>query len=93
VSRGQSDGSLRPHSRLSRPEPRLFLPSRSSIVLMRLSGPLPDPLFLRKSDSAGNRTRISGSVASNSDHCTTEAVLNLNQGTKIGNEQGVRLET
>jgi hypothetical protein len=28
--------------------------------------PLPDPLLLSKSDSAGNRTRTSGSVARNS---------------------------
>jgi hypothetical protein len=39
VSRGQRDGSLRPYSRLSRPEPLLFLPSSSPIVLTRLSGP------------------------------------------------------
>jgi hypothetical protein len=31
-------------------------------------GPLPDPLLLRKSGSGGNRTRISGSVARNSNH-------------------------
>jgi hypothetical protein len=37
--------------------------------------PVPDPLLLRKSGSAGNRTRISGSVARNSDHQTTKAVL------------------
>jgi hypothetical protein len=30
--------------------------------------PVPDPLLPRKSDSAGNRTRTSGSVARNSDH-------------------------
>jgi hypothetical protein len=30
--------------------------------------PVPDTLLLRKSDSAGNRTRTSGSVARNSDH-------------------------
>jgi hypothetical protein len=30
--------------------------------------PVPDQLLLRKSDSTGNRTRISGSVARNSDH-------------------------
>jgi hypothetical protein len=30
--------------------------------------PVPDPLLLRKSGSAGNRTRSSGSVARNSDH-------------------------
>jgi hypothetical protein len=38
VSRGQCQGSPRPYSRLSRPEPLLYLPSSSSIVLMRLSG-------------------------------------------------------
>jgi hypothetical protein len=30
--------------------------------------PVPDPLLLRKSGSAGNLTRTSGSVARNSDH-------------------------
>jgi hypothetical protein len=30
--------------------------------------PVPDPLLLRKSGSAGNRTRTSGSAARNSDH-------------------------
>jgi hypothetical protein len=49
-------------------EPLLYLSSSSSIVPKRLSGPIPDPLLLRKSGSAGNRTRTSGSVASNSDH-------------------------
>jgi hypothetical protein len=37
--------------------------------------PIPDPLLLRKSGSAGNRTRTSGPVARNSDHWTTEAVV------------------
>jgi hypothetical protein len=41
--RGQRDGSLRPYSRLSRPEPLLFLPSNSSVVLTRLSGPRSRP--------------------------------------------------
>jgi hypothetical protein len=36
--------------------------------------PVPDPLLLRKSGSARNRTRASGSVDRNSDHWTTEAV-------------------
>jgi hypothetical protein len=36
--------------------------------------PVPDPLLFRKSGSAGNRTRTSGSVTKNSDHETTEAV-------------------
>jgi hypothetical protein len=68
VSRGQLDESLRPYSRISRPEPLLFIPSNSSTVLTRLSGPVPESLLFRKSGSAGNRTRISGSVARNSDH-------------------------
>jgi hypothetical protein len=34
----------------------------------------PDPLLLRRSGRAGNRTWTSGSVARNSDHWTTEAV-------------------
>jgi hypothetical protein len=60
-------GSLWPYSRVSRPQPLIFLPSSSSIALTRLSGPRSRPL-LRKSGSAGNRTRTSGSVARNSDH-------------------------
>jgi hypothetical protein len=36
--------------------------------------PVPDPLLLRKSGSAGNRTRTSRTVTNNSDHKTTEAV-------------------
>jgi hypothetical protein len=36
--------------------------------------PVPEPLLLRKSGSAGTRTRTSGSVASNSNYWTTEAV-------------------
>jgi hypothetical protein len=39
--------------------------------------PVTDPPLLRKSGSAGNRTSTSGSVARNSDHYTTEAVLRL----------------
>jgi hypothetical protein len=35
---------------------------------------VPDTLLLRKSGSSGNLNRISGSVARNSDHQTTEAV-------------------
>jgi hypothetical protein len=36
--RGQHNGSLRPYSRFSRPEPLLFLSSSSSIVFTRLIG-------------------------------------------------------
>jgi hypothetical protein len=55
VPRGQRDKSLRLYSRLSRPELLLFLPSSSSVVLTRLSGPRsrPSTFFC----SAGNRTR------------------------------------
>jgi hypothetical protein len=38
MSRGQRDGSLRPYSQFSGPEPLPFLPSSSSVVLTRLSG-------------------------------------------------------
>jgi hypothetical protein len=44
VPRGQRGKSLRPCSRLSRPEPLLFLPSSSSVVLTRLSGPCSRPI-------------------------------------------------
>jgi hypothetical protein len=39
--------------------------------------PVPDPLLLRKSGSARNRTRTYANVARNSDHKTTEAVYFL----------------
>jgi hypothetical protein len=39
--------------------------------------PVADPLLLRKSGSAGNRTLASGSVARNSDHWTTEEVEDM----------------
>jgi hypothetical protein len=39
--------------------------------------PVADPLLLRKSGNAGNRTQTSGSVARDSDHQTTEAVYFL----------------
>jgi hypothetical protein len=48
MSRGQRGGSLRLYSRFSRPEPLLFLPSSSSIVLTRLSGPRSGPTTSQK---------------------------------------------
>jgi hypothetical protein len=39
--------------------------------------PFPDPLLLRKSGGARNRTRTSESAARNSDHETTEASIGL----------------
>jgi hypothetical protein len=49
VPRGQRDGSLRSYSRFSRPEPLLFLPSSTSVVLRDWVDPVLDPLLLRKS--------------------------------------------
>jgi hypothetical protein len=43
VPSGQPDGSLRPHSRLFRPEPLYFLLRSSSFVFTRLSGPRSRP--------------------------------------------------
>jgi hypothetical protein len=37
--------------------------------------PVSDPLLVRKSGIAGNLTQIPASVARNSDHWTTEAVV------------------
>jgi hypothetical protein len=73
---------LRPYSRLSRSEPLLFLPSRFSVILTRLTDPVPDPILHRKSGRAGNRNRTSGSIARYSDNYTTQAV-NCNVVTKI----------
>jgi hypothetical protein len=48
VPRGHCEWFIRPYSRLSRPEPLLFLSNRSSIVLMRLSGLCSRPTTSRK---------------------------------------------
>jgi hypothetical protein len=48
VLRGQRDGSLRPYSRISRPEPQYFLSSSSSVVLTRMSGPRCRPTTSQK---------------------------------------------
>jgi hypothetical protein len=48
VPRGQCDGSLRPYSRISRPELLHFLSSSSSSVLTRLSGPHSRPTTSQK---------------------------------------------
>jgi hypothetical protein len=62
VSRGQRNRSPRPYYRISRPEPLLFPPGTSSIVLTRLSG------FSGNVVAPGIEPGISGSVARNSDH-------------------------
>jgi hypothetical protein len=48
VPSGQRDGSLRQYSRLSRPEPLLFVSSSSSIVLTRLCEPRSRPTISQK---------------------------------------------
>jgi hypothetical protein len=48
--------------------------------------PTPDSLFLRKSGSAGNRTRTSGSVARYSDQYTTEAGGNIINKLSLNSE-------
>jgi hypothetical protein len=69
VPRGQRHGSLQPCSRLSRLEPLLFLPSSSSIVLTRLSGPRSRPINSKKKLVVQEiEPGTSGSVARNSDH-------------------------
>jgi hypothetical protein len=57
VSHGQRNGSLQPYCQVSRLEPLLFLPSSSSIVLTRLSGPHSRPTTSQKICSAGNWAR------------------------------------
>jgi hypothetical protein len=55
--RGQRDGSLRMYSRFSRPEPLLFLPSSSSVVLMRLRTPFQTHYFSENLVAPGLRPR------------------------------------
>jgi hypothetical protein len=59
------DGSLRPYSRLSRQEPLLFYQVAPQLYSRGWVDHVPDPLLLRKSGSAWNRTRTPGSVARN----------------------------
>jgi hypothetical protein len=65
---GQRDGFLRPYSRFYRPESLLFYQVAPQLYSRGWVDPVPDPLLLRKSGSAGNRTQTSGSVARNSEH-------------------------
>jgi hypothetical protein len=67
VPRGRRNGSLLPYSRFSRPEPLIFQVAPQLYSRGRVD-PVPEPLLLRKSGSAGNRSRTSGSVARNSEH-------------------------
>jgi hypothetical protein len=53
---------------------RYFLETAPQLSSRGSVDPAPDPLHLRKSGSAENQTRTSGSVGRNSDHLTTETV-------------------
>jgi hypothetical protein len=67
VPRGQRDGSLRPYSTTT----------STTTIHTKKEVSLPHPvllLLLRKSCSAGNRNRTTGSVARKPDHETIEAV-------------------
>jgi hypothetical protein len=74
VPRGHGDGPLLPYSQFSRQEPLLLHQVAPQLYSRGRVDPVPDPLLFF-SCSAGNRTRASGSVAKNSDHYITEAVL------------------
>jgi hypothetical protein len=59
---------LQPYSRFLDRGPYFFFQVAPHLFSRGLVGPVPDPLLLRKSVSAGNETRTPESVASNSDH-------------------------
>jgi hypothetical protein len=63
---GHRDGSLRPYYRFSRPD--FFFQVAPQLYSRGWVDPVPDQLLLRKSGSAGNWNRTSGSVARNPDH-------------------------
>jgi hypothetical protein len=81
MSRGQRNGSLWPYSRLSRPEPLLFLPKTLEFYSQGWVDPVPDAILLRKTCTSGNWTRTS--VARNYDHTTTEAVIEKHEIVKF----------
>jgi hypothetical protein len=68
VSRGQRDRSLRLYSRILRPEQLLFLSVAPQLYSWGWVDPITERHLLRKSCSAGNRTRTSGSLSRNSDY-------------------------
>jgi hypothetical protein len=55
----------------------LFVQAAPHLCSRGWMDPVPHPPLLRKSGSAGNRTRTSGPVTRSSDHYTTEAVIFL----------------
>jgi hypothetical protein len=75
VPRGRRGGSLRSCTRFSGPDPLVFLPGGSSVVLAGLGGLRSGP-----TGGAGNRTRTSGSAGRRSDRRTAGAVCFLLHG-------------
>jgi hypothetical protein len=67
VSCGKPDGSLRMFSLISRLDMVLFFQVTPQLYSRGWVDPVPEPLLVSKSGNAGNRTRISGPVAGNSD--------------------------
>jgi hypothetical protein len=53
---------------------------------------LPDPLLLRKSGSARDRTRTTGSVARDTDNWTTEEVILADMYINFGRNSGLRVQ-
>jgi hypothetical protein len=95
VPRGQHEGSLRPYSRISRPEPLLFFQVAPQLYSWGWVDPIRDPLLHRNFDSAWNRIRTSGCVARNSDHQTTEAVfltIHANNNSNKGPREVLKCE-
>jgi hypothetical protein len=54
-----------------------FFQAAPQLYIQDRVDPVPDPLLLRESDSAENRTRTSGAAARNSDHLTIEEVYRV----------------
>jgi hypothetical protein len=68
VPSGQRDWSLRPYSHFLDRSWYFFFQVAPHLYSQGWMDPVPDPLLLRKSGSAENRTRTSGSVARSSDY-------------------------
>jgi hypothetical protein len=68
VSRGQGNGSPTAVISVSRPEPYFSFQVAPQLYSRGWVDPVPEPLLLRKSGSARNWTRTSGTVVKNLDH-------------------------
>jgi hypothetical protein len=90
VSRGQRNESPRPLISVFYTGAATFLSSSSSVIFTRLSGPpFQTHYFSDNLVAPGIQPGTSGSVTTNSDHKTTEAVGNL---VIVNYEDFIRLE-